>query len=279
MTVLQHLGLSLPFDSQYKLVTSPFFSPTVLAFLRLFLAIYSFVTLLFILIWYSVVLHAGSQYFSFFTQLTNIGICAYLWAAGTQSALYVLRQRKWYPLQRWPRFLQFLHLLLLSTIVTLPILVTIVYWALLASAQTFASPYSSWSSISLHAFNTVYALIEIFLTNAPPIPWLFLPLNILILGGYLGVAYITHATQGFYTYSFLDPSTHPKSLAGYIVGIALAEVIVFVIVHFLMVFRERIVIKKGRLPADSRIPSGERMFSPEGLEDWEDVNHPKSAAA
>lgn len=58
--LLAHLGLSLPFDSQHKLVTSPFFSPTVLASIRLIIAFYSLFTLVFVLIWEAVVLHDAS---------------------------------------------------------------------------------------------------------------------------------------------------------------------------------------------------------------------------
>ena len=46
---------------------------------------------------------------------------------------------------------------------------------------------------------------------------------------YLGVAYITHATQGIYVYRFLNPS-HGPILAAYIVGILVGSIIVFAIV-------------------------------------------------
>ena len=57
----------------------------------------------------------------------------------------------------------------------------------------------AWSNISVHALNTVFALFEIIFTNSPPAPWLALPVCILFLIGYLGVAYLTHATQGIYS--------------------------------------------------------------------------------
>lgn len=274
MTVLQHLGLSLPFDSQYKLVTSPFFSPTVLAFIRLTFAVYLLFTLLFVLVWDIVRDHDASSYFSYFTELTGIGLCSYFWAASTQSFFYLRYQRKRFPLQNWPRFLQFLHLFLQSTIVTLPILVTIVFWVLLASPSTFATTYSSWSDISLHILNTVFALFEVLLTNNPPIRWLYLIFNILVLAGYLGVAYITHITQGFYTYSFLDPTTHPKTLPAYIVGIAVAEIILYGIVHFVMVGRQYLAVKKGWLPS---IDDRGGALSP--LDDWQNIDRPKTPSA
>ena len=126
-------------------------------------------------------------------------------------ALAVRRGRESrYPLQSWPRPLQFLHLLLLSTITTFPILVTAIFWSLLSSPATLATSYSAWTNISGHAFNTLFAGIEILFTNVAPslpkrpatgisLPWVHVPFLILLLGGYLGVAYITFATQGFYS--------------------------------------------------------------------------------
>ena len=109
--------------------------------------------------------HITSRYFSYFTNLTYIGICAYFFASGVQTLLYARKLNKGeesYPLQRWPRVLRYLHTLLLSTVVTFrechrpnPIirtfwmtvtnsafLVTIVFWVLLASSSTFATPFS-----------------------------------------------------------------------------------------------------------------------------------------
>jgi hypothetical protein len=45
----------------------------------------------------------------------------------------------------------------------------------------------------------------------------------------LGVAYITHATEGFYTYGFLDPSLGAGRLAGYICGIAIGVAVVYLV--------------------------------------------------
>ena len=57
------------------------------------------------------------SYFSYFTHLSYIGLCAYFCAAGVQTFFYA-RSGKGYPLQSWPRALQYLHVLLYSTIVT-----------------------------------------------------------------------------------------------------------------------------------------------------------------
>lgn len=61
----------------------------------------------------------------------------------------------------------------------------------------------------------------------------------ILLGSYLGLAYITYATQGFYTYNFLNPAHGAGLLAGYIVGIALASVVIFLLVWGLIWIRRR----------------------------------------
>ena len=127
------------FDSQHRLVTSPAFSPWTLSFIRLSLALYTFCTTVFLLVWECIETHDeircadteyicawtvvndgvfAYSYLSYFTHLSYIGLCAYFFAAGTQTLSYARESLKWYPLQSWPRTLQFLHGLLYSTIVT-----------------------------------------------------------------------------------------------------------------------------------------------------------------
>jgi len=56
------------------------------------------------------------RFFSYFTHLSAIGLCAYFWAAGVQTFMYALGKK--YPLRHWPRFFQLLHLWLYATITT-----------------------------------------------------------------------------------------------------------------------------------------------------------------
>ncbi|PPQ70198.1 hypothetical protein CVT24_003914 [Panaeolus cyanescens] len=99
----------------------------------------------------------------------------------------------------WARALQAAHVVLASTVVTYPVIVTAVFWALLAGEGTFSNPGESYNNISVHGLNALFALFEMVLTNSPPIPWVTLVFGILGMGGYLGVAYLTKATQGFYS--------------------------------------------------------------------------------
>ncbi|KAI0713406.1 hypothetical protein C8Q76DRAFT_620255 [Earliella scabrosa] len=269
------LGVSSPFDAHHDFVTSPVFSPLVLAILRLTLARYALFVTLYQLIYDAVKTHDVDGYFSYFTHLSYIGLIAYLYAAGVQTLYFALKGKSGYPLQRWPRPLQLLHSLLYSTVTTYPLVVTVIYWALLSSAATFETSYSAFLNISVHALNTVIALVEVTLTNAPPQPWLHLPICVFMLACYLGVAYITYATQGFYTYSFLDPGKQRAKLAGYIIAVGVAECLAFVLVRGLTWARNRLS-KRNLAPApDSTESIAERQPS----EDWEQIERPSSSIA
>ncbi|EDR00926.1 uncharacterized protein LACBIDRAFT_192763 [Laccaria bicolor S238N-H82] len=273
---LRSLGAASPFDPAHKLVTSPVISsPFVLAILRLIVAFYTTFALIFSLAWEGTKLGTADSYFSYFTHLSYIGICAYFWASGIQTFSYYRRWRKagagvGYLLQRQPGVLRCMHVVLQSTVVTFPILVTIVFWALLSSPSTFETVYSSWDVISVHALNTVFALFEILLTNSPPAPWLTLPFGLFFLAGYLGIAYITHATQGFYSYSFLDPQKQHGKVAAYIVGIAVGEIIIFCLIRGVIVLRERWAIRARLVMVGGS--------TDENLEDeeWEEIEGPSS---
>lgn len=95
-----------------------------------------------------------------------------------------------------------------------------------------------WRNVSEHALNAVFALFEIIFPRTESTPFLHLIPLIVILGAYLGVAYITFHQSHFYVYDFLDESTHSKgAVAGYIMGILGGTIIVFLIIHFLIQFR------------------------------------------
>ncbi|KAK0201460.1 hypothetical protein DFS33DRAFT_988027 [Desarmillaria ectypa] len=267
--------LDSPFDPSLTYVSSsvPILRrPIVLASIRLLLAFYAFVTLLVSLIWAGVVSHDADSYFSYFTHLTYIGLCSYYFASGVQTLVYA--RNGTYLLRTWPfsKTLQFLHVWLHSTIVTFPFVVTLTFWALLSSSSTFSSSFNTWNNISVHALNSVYGLFEILFTNTPPPPPVFLLANIVLLGGYLGVAYITNATQGFYTYDFLDPQQQGSFLAAYVVGIAVGYAVLFGIVSGIMVTRRRIAnkVKYNKVEGEKEmsVRQGESL-STSGSTEWQ----------
>ena len=147
MGFYSRLGVCPSFDVSHRFVTSPFIrSPVILALVRLTAALYTVLVLLVALIWKTVKLDEGNgrvfpssidffsfaneatllyynSFFSFFTYLAYIGLCAYYCASGTQTFAYAIGWRKLgagagYPLQRWPKVLQALHIMLRATVVT-----------------------------------------------------------------------------------------------------------------------------------------------------------------
>ena len=120
-----------------------------------------------------------------------------------------------------------------------------VFWALLAPKNGFASTEALWSNTSQHALNSFYALFEIVFPRTEPLPFLHIVVIVIILALYLSLAYLTHALQGWYTYDFLDLSEHSSGVvAGYIIGILVASIIVFLIVRYLILLRFWLTEKK-----------------------------------
>ncbi|KAH7890291.1 hypothetical protein F5I97DRAFT_1933657 [Phlebopus sp. FC_14] len=250
-------GVSSPFDPTNRFVTSPVFSPLTLGTLRLLFAVYTLVTIITILAFEVNVYHDSRTFLSYFTDLSYIGLVAYFWASGAQTIAFALRGQNGYPLQAWPRLLQLLHVFLYSSIVVFPIIVTVVFWSLLASPATFHTRYFGyvpWSNISEHAMNSGFALFEIFLTHAGPSPWSHIFPIFLLLALYLGVAYITYATQGFYS--------------TYIIGIAIGYCLVFSIVKGICALRWGLFSRYNK----------QDNSPPEALEEWQEVDVPKDSS-
>lgn len=53
--------------------------------------------------------------------------------------------------------------------------------------------------------NSVFAFLEIILVRSDPHPGINLVMLVIILACYLGLAYLSYDTWGFYVYGFLNP--------------------------------------------------------------------------
>ncbi|KAG8862541.1 hypothetical protein FRB96_001098 [Tulasnella sp. 330] len=239
--IYDYFGIALPFDGDCTLVTSNIVSSRLLGIIRLVLAIYTLVTLIVILVWEGVVTHVINQFFSYFTDLSYIGLCAYFWASAVQTLAYSSRPRPReplsYPLQSWPRVLQLLHVLLNCTVWVAPFIVTVVFWVLLAD-HALDSPFNAWHNISVHILNSLFAITDIVLSRFTP-QWSIIPVLILILGLYIALAYLTFATQHFYTYGFLDPRQKHGWVAVYVLAMIIATLLVLAIVKGICRLRDR----------------------------------------
>ncbi|KID72161.1 uncharacterized protein G6M90_00g027930 [Metarhizium brunneum] len=243
-----------PFDPTNRFATSWLLPPWMLLACRALISVYIFTTLFFIMGYTCAHASLGGcltvrRSFSYFTVITYWGLGFYFAAASVHTLTYMVRGGR--PLlASFPRPLQALHSLFYTSIVTLPFLVTAVYWAVLYKAPWFELPFDGWHNVSQHALNSLFALFEVLAARTEAMPWVHLVWLIAILLGYLGVAFITLATQGWYTYSFLD---HDKVggrgyVAAYVFGIAVGIVVIFVVVWAVVWLRKWVTeAKMGRM--------------------------------
>lgn len=115
--------VSPAFDPTNRFVTAYLLSPLALAILRLVISLYCFVTIIFR---FAYVPADVDESFSYFTNLGFWGLAFYFLFAGGHTLAYARSGHN--PLQRWGKFLQFMHSWLYSTVVIFPFLVTGVYW-------------------------------------------------------------------------------------------------------------------------------------------------------
>ncbi|KAF1944411.1 hypothetical protein EJ02DRAFT_398643 [Clathrospora elynae] len=254
------------FDPTYRFATSWILPTGVLFGIRTLLALYAFITLFTIFGLNRNHAEPGTsgRSFSFFTVLTYWGLAFYYAFSAAHTGSYWLTGTPF--LARWPKALQVAHSMFYSTIVVYPWIVTAIFWGLLAANFDSSSMISVWSNTSEHALNSLYAFFEIFFTRTEPLPWLNLVPVIVILALYLGLAYVTHATQHFYVYPFLNLETNSAGLVGgVIVGILVAAIIVFLIVRYLIMLRvwatEKKLGKTGKFSKRGRItPASEETM-------------------
>jgi len=225
-------------DPEFRLVTSPWVTPRVLLLIRFTMASYAIVAGVVDLLFNILVIGDGNQYYAFFTRLSYIGITIYLAVAtlnswsfdrSLQKARQGLVARPSYFLQTLPKPLRFLNMFWWTTIAAFPPIVTTVFWLLLAKGSSIQPGYHLWSNVSFHAMNTLFILAELVLSRAPLL-WIYAPLLPVVQLLYMGVVYLVHATQGFFTYPFFDPQVVGNKVPLYVAGIALAAVVSFAVV-------------------------------------------------
>ncbi|KAG8991923.1 hypothetical protein FRB94_007834 [Tulasnella sp. JGI-2019a] len=248
MAIYDRFGVGIPFDPDCTLVTSNLISPRALGIVRLILAVYTLTTLITILVFEGVVLHTIDAFCSYFTDLSYIGLCAYFWVSALHTLAFASRSQSrgphTYPLQEWPRFFQLLHVLLNTTVYVAPFIVTVVFWVLLAD-HAFENRYEAWHNTSVHILNTSFAFLDILLGRFTP-QWSSIPVLLVILVLYIALAYITYATQHFYTYSFLDPSKKHAYVLVYLLAMLIATLLVLALVKGLCRLRDRILGEEKR---------------------------------
>ena len=260
------LGVTTPFDPSHTYTTSWLLPPWLLAFIRSLFSLYAFCTIFTIFGYYDSHGEAidNRQWFSYFTNLTYVGLAFYFLFSAIHTWSYWRTGKAL--LQSWPRPLQALHAVFYTTVVTYPFLVTIVYWGVLYKAPWFPVVEDAWSNVrilsglaftccfaditgsqvSKHGINSAWALFEVILTCTSPRPLLHMLFLIILLALYLGLAYLTKATEGFYVYSFLDPSTGVNHVVAYCIGIPVAACVIFGIVEGILWLRNKATKNKAK---------------------------------
>lgn len=219
-------------DPSHRFETSWLLPPWLLFGARALIGLYILVARFFNMAWKCTHPSEGGceavvDSFSFFTVLSYWGLGFYFAIAAVHTGTYAFRGRPL--LDSFPRPLQALHALYYSSIVVLPLVVTVVYWALLSDGVR-PTVFANWSNFSEHAANAAFALFEMIIPRVAadqmrPVHMLWL---VIILALYLSLAYLTQATRGFYPYPFLDPDENGRGvLAGYILGIAVAALVFY----------------------------------------------------
>ncbi|PGH07233.1 hypothetical protein AJ79_06337 [Helicocarpus griseus UAMH5409] len=247
-SIISLMGVNPADDKLHRFETSWLFSPFVLAILRGLISLYCFVTFIVMFAWQGT--HGDNlssrRSFSYFTNLTFWGVAFYFLVASIHTFLYARTGRS-VLFDKWPRWLRALHSLFYSTVTCFPFVVLIVYWALLYTGPWYPVQFDAWTNISQHAMPPFFSLFEIIFSTAPPPPPLHIAFLILILALYVGLAYITYATQGFYVYSFLDPGEGGKDrglVAAYAFGVLAGLIVIFGVVWLLSWLRVRLVSSK-----------------------------------
>ncbi len=71
---------------------------------------------------------------------------------------------------------------------------------------------------------------------------------------YLSLAYLTHATRGWYPHPFLDPANGKGQLVGYVFGILAGIVVIFVLRQFLT--KGRIWVTEKKMGREGKFHGG-----------------------
>ena len=255
------------FDPSKKFVTSSFVSPLVLACIRAVLCLYCFTTIIISYSWlasntatvnlrdvnigsYMIQQNEAAigQSFSFFTYLTFWSLGFYFLLSSVHTFMFAFKERTW--LHSWPKVLQLMHSFYYSCTTSMPFLVTIVFWGTMNSGWP-AGRFEQWINLSVHGLNSVFAIVEILLpaTDAPPLGHLSVVL--LVLSAYLGLAYMTRYTQGFYVYEWMNPVHGNASIILHVLGYALGMIIIFFLVSSAIRLREMLAkwLSEGKGPS------------------------------
>ncbi|KAF7190180.1 hypothetical protein HII31_08511 [Pseudocercospora fuligena] len=269
LTALGLPTINTKFDNNATFVRSHLVSPLILGILRALISLYCFTTIIVAYSWlsqnfapntlrdidiptYTLILGKGfiGKSFSFFTFLTFWSLAFYFGVSAFHTLTYAYNRRRgngrMSPLHdSLPRSLQLLHTLWYTTITTYPFLVSIVFWCTMyGSPWPTHSRFTQWINISVHGLNSLFAIFEVVFGAARPPP--FIPHLLVVLLGlslYLGLAYLSKATEDFYVYEWMNPAWGWQGIVAHIAGYAAGMTAIYSLVWGAMWLREQLISK------------------------------------
>ncbi|KAJ9496729.1 hypothetical protein LTR99_010533 [Exophiala xenobiotica] len=252
-----------PFDAKHSFVTSWAMRPTYYGVLRLFLAAYASTTVLYSMSWharhtdvvhlkdikipeYTIVVGANAigRSFSYFTYLSYYSQALYFLVSGIHTLTYARTGTSWLH-SRYPKGLQLAHRLHYAMVVCFPFLISILFWATMRAGPWFTLTFDAWEQMSVHGLNSLFALVEIILPATAPPAWGQLSVLLLVMALYLGLAYLTRATAGWWVYEWLNPQNGAGQIIAHMVGYTAGIVAIFAIVKGMIWLRNRLVDRFG----------------------------------
>lgn len=260
------------FDPRKTFIRSNLLSTTALAAIRLLISLYCFTTIIIGYTWQAFNIsrlelkdvkipaylllqdaRAIGYSFSFFTWLCFWSQAFYFLVSGIHTSTFARRGQSLLHDSKWfGSHLQLLHSLWYTSIITYPFLVSTVFWGTMMAAWP-KGRYEQWLNLSVHGLNSVFATIEIIIpaTQQPPISHLVVLL--VVLSMYLGLAYLTKATQHFYVYEWLNPEHGKLEIVLHVIGYAVGISVVFLLVSLVMWTRYKLAGHKH----DNKMTKGE----------------------
>jgi len=214
-----------------RFVTSYFVSPFVLRTLRTFIAVYVTATLIYSIV-YNDIVGELSTFLDYFTYLTYIGLWGYFMNSVVHSYLYSIRgdvsSFMDYPI------LTAMHYALYHTVIVFNFLVPIVFWALLSGTllRGNAGPAEWYNNINVHVLGLVWMFVDVILTRQR-CDWRMFVIVFIIVLLYTFEAWIIHAVDGFWTYSFFSWDVGPIAAVWYI-GVTIVVIIIFAIQRYII---------------------------------------------
>lgn len=224
-----------------RVVTSRLLNTGQLFVIRFVLFCYSLV------VWICSIAHDSQHgamrgHFSYFTYLCYTGMVAYLGASSFHT-LQLYRHGSTYSFSNMPYILQLLHWLLYESAILFAIVVSTVFWSLIYNPQAYSSDRTHlWITVSVHATNSVCALLDLVLGSMVfALHWSHPLILCIIIALYLALAYVNEAINGWFTYDFIDYKKHKGMVAPVVIAILAGLILVYYILYGIQLLLDRML--------------------------------------